>query len=205
MGVGGWGTWCRWHSRTQRHSLTHPCCIQKLACGGRQALAPPWGWGWQPHLAYSGQEQKLTLFLKNESSKPQQTGPGLHPTRAGSFPKARSSTLPTTGARPVSSSTHYLWMRATIVLKAAWTSAMEQVETTGCLWAWSCSLTYYQHKAREKARASHELLVCHTMLWVPSLLCWPTGPHKASQGCTQTQPGWAQTRCPCQPLQDILT
>lgn len=35
-------------------------------------------------------------------------------------------------------------MRETVVLKAAWMSATEQVDTTSCLCARSCSLTYCQ-------------------------------------------------------------
>ena len=47
-------------------------------------------------------------------------------------------------ARLRPSCTHYRWMRETVVLKAAWMSATEQVDTTNCLCAWSCSLTYCQ-------------------------------------------------------------
>lgn len=59
------------------------------------------------------------------------------------------------------SCTHYRWMRETVVLKAAWMSATEQVDTTSCLCARSCSLTYCQ--GREPGVK-------------PSRGC-PTGPH----------------------------
>lgn len=38
--------------------------------------------------------------------------------------------------------THNLWMRVTMVLKAAWTSAAEHVETMGWPCSWSNSATY---------------------------------------------------------------
>lgn len=38
--------------------------------------------------------------------------------------------------------THNLWIRVTIVLKAAWTSATEQVDTIGWACSWSNSATY---------------------------------------------------------------
>lgn len=38
--------------------------------------------------------------------------------------------------------THNLWMRVTMVLKAAWTSAAEQVDTMGWACSWSNSATY---------------------------------------------------------------
>lgn len=40
--------------------------------------------------------------------------------------------------------THNLWMRVTIVLKAACTSAAEQVDTMGWAWSWSNSATYFR-------------------------------------------------------------
>lgn len=56
-----------------------------------------------------------------------------------------SPSLQSQGATRLSPScTHYRWMRETVVLKAAWMSATEQVDTTNCLCAWSCSLTYCQ-------------------------------------------------------------
>lgn len=51
---------------------------------------------------------------------------------------------PSSATRLSPSCTHYRWMRETVVLKAAWMSATEQVDTTNCLCAWSCSLTYCQ-------------------------------------------------------------
>lgn len=42
---------------------------------------------------------------------------------------------PEGAARPIPSYTHYRWIRETVVLKAAWMSATEQVETTSCLCA----------------------------------------------------------------------
>lgn len=38
--------------------------------------------------------------------------------------------------------THNLWMRETMVLKAAWMSAVVQVHTTGRRWFWSSSERY---------------------------------------------------------------
>ena len=47
---------------------------------------------------------------------------------------------------------HNLWMRVTMVLKAAWTSAAEQVDTMGWPWPCSTSATYWD---REKHTHTH--------------------------------------------------
>lgn len=46
------------------------------------------------------------------------------------------------GIRVCMYATHNLWMRVTMVLKAAWTSAAEQVDTMGWACSWSNSATY---------------------------------------------------------------
>lgn len=97
-----------------------------------------------------------TLLLPIPSSRGLES-PALPQAYTGSYSCTHSSSIPLSpkgtqrpswqpegAARPSPSYTHYRWIRETVVLKAAWMSATEQVETTSCLCAWSCSLTYCQ-------------------------------------------------------------
>lgn len=48
--------------------------------------------------------------------------------------------------------THNLWMRVTMVLKAACTSAAEQVDTMGWACSWSSSATYCAERRESRTR-----------------------------------------------------
>lgn len=48
--------------------------------------------------------------------------------------------------------TYNLWMRETMVLNAAWMSAVVQVQTTGRWWFWSISERYWEENKRGMSR-----------------------------------------------------